>query len=108
EGRVSVTARITGSQAVVEVRDTGVGIAEAELPRIFERFFRSRCEYATKVGGTGLGLSIVKALVERHGGAIEVESELENGTCFRVTLPLHCAEGGTAAKPGPGRAAAGA
>ena len=86
---VKVDANVSGAHAVIEVRDTGVGISEAELPRIYDRFFRSSREYANKVGGTGLGLAIVKALVERHGGAIEVDSVIDSGTCFRVILPTH-------------------
>jgi len=79
-------------QAVIEVADDGIGIPEADLGRIFERFYRvdkGRTRTAgDDEGGTGLGLAIVKHIVQSHGGRIAVESELEIGTTFRVILPL--------------------
>jgi len=79
-------------RAVIEVADTGIGIPEADQGRIFERFYRvdkgrTRASGTTE-GGTGLGLAIVKHIVQSHGGRIEVDSELEVGTVFRVLLPL--------------------
>jgi signal transduction histidine kinase len=71
---------------VLEVRDTGVGIPEDEVGRLFERFFRAST--GTAAPGTGLGLSIVKSIVDAHGGTISVESELGVGTTFTVDLPL--------------------
>ena len=64
------------------MRDTGAGIAPAELGRVFDRFYRSRDS-----GGSGLGLAIAKQLIEAHGGAIEVASELGRGTAMRVVFP---------------------
>ena len=96
EGHVKVTASSDLEYVTVEIEDTGVGINEAELPRVFDRFFRSTREYATKVGGTGLGLSIVKALVERHGGEIEVDSHCDTGTRFRIVLPVRAGANGSA------------
>jgi two-component system phosphate regulon sensor histidine kinase PhoR len=72
----------------VAVRDTGSGIAAAHLPRIFERFYRADAARSRAEGGTGLGLAIVRHLVERHGGSIEAESQLGQGTTIRFTLPL--------------------
>jgi two-component system phosphate regulon sensor histidine kinase PhoR len=72
---------------VVEVRDTGIGIAEADLPRVFERFYRADKARSRELGGTGLGLSIVKHLVQAMGGSVRASSRLERGTTFTVVLP---------------------
>ena len=85
-------------QAVLEVADTGIGIPDDALPRIFERFYRvdkGRTRTAD-AGGTGLGLAIVKHVAQSCGGRVEVESELGVGTTFRVYLPLASAAGGAA------------
>jgi signal transduction histidine kinase len=80
----------------VDVRDTGIGIPEAEVPFIFEDFFRVKSSTTADIPGTGLGLSIVKKVVEGHHGSVEVESTEGEGTSFSVFLPLGHAEGGTA------------
>jgi signal transduction histidine kinase len=69
------------------VSDTGVGIAAADLPRIFERFYRVDPARSRETGGTGLGLSLVKHAIERLGGSVEVDSQLGDGTSFTVRLP---------------------
>jgi len=71
---------------LVEIKDTGIGIAEADLPRIFERFFRADKSRSREQGGTGLGLAIVKHLIEAHGQRINVSSVLGQGTVFSFTL----------------------
>lgn len=75
--------------AVIEVRDTGIGIPGSALPRIFERFYRVDKGRAREEGGTGLGLAIVKHVAQAHQGRVEVESELGRGSKFRVLLPQH-------------------
>jgi signal transduction histidine kinase len=87
-GHVDVRVRATNGAAVLEVQDTGLGLAEDERERLFERFFRSARATESAIQGTGLGLPIAKAIVERHGGRIDLESTLESGTTVRVELPL--------------------
>jgi signal transduction histidine kinase len=72
---------------IVEVEDTGSGIAPQHRTRIFERFYRVDPARSRGEGGTGLGLAIVKHLVEAHGGQVEVVSELGRGTTIRLSLP---------------------
>ncbi|MFI5200414.1 MAG: sensor histidine kinase, partial [Candidatus Limnocylindrales bacterium] len=72
----------------IEVRDTGVGIDAAELPRIFERFYRGSLANEARGSGSGLGLAIVKSIVDMHAGRISVDSQLGRGSSFVVTLPL--------------------
>jgi signal transduction histidine kinase len=71
----------------INVRDTGVGIDRDDLPRIFERFYRTENPLKIEAGGTGLGLSFVKSLVELLGGRIWVESTLGHGSTFSIILP---------------------
>lgn len=85
-GRVTASARREDDKVIVEVRDTGPGISRAHLDRIFERFYRIDKGRAREQGGTGLGLSIVKHLVTRMDGEVAVESEVGEGTTFRVIL----------------------
>jgi PAS domain S-box-containing protein len=87
---VRLLSKTEGRTLVVEVRDTGPGIPEDDLPRVFERFYRSEgpTAGAGKKGGTGLGLAIARSVVEAHGGGIEAESRLGEGTTMRVRLPL--------------------
>ncbi|MCK4315581.1 MAG: HAMP domain-containing histidine kinase, partial [Anaerolineae bacterium] len=74
--------------STVAVADTGIGIPEEELPRIFDRFFRGEEPRLMQVPGTGLGLAIAKSVVELHGGRLTVESQVGEGTTFTVWLPL--------------------
>jgi signal transduction histidine kinase len=90
-GSVRVTndcVRVTNDCVRVTIADTGIGIPQDALPRLFEEFFRARNAKALQETGTGLGLAIVKDLVERYDGQIEVKSTEGEGTTFSVTLPL--------------------
>lgn len=86
-GRVEVTGGSRGDHVMIAIADTGIGIPEASLGRIFERFYRVDKARSKETGGTGLGLSIVKHVAENHGGRVEVESELGAGSTFTVYLP---------------------
>ncbi|KPK45555.1 MAG: hypothetical protein AMJ77_07190 [Dehalococcoidia bacterium SM23_28_2] len=85
-GSVHVWAGLAESAVVVKVTDTGVGIAPEDLPRIFERFYKS--DRARASGGTGLGLAVVKHIVEAHGGTVGVESEPGQGSTFSFAIPV--------------------
>ncbi|HEX7626984.1 MAG TPA: ATP-binding protein, partial [Gaiellaceae bacterium] len=87
-GTVTVRTFVDGSNVVLEVADTGIGIPVGEQDRLFQRFFRSSTATEQAIPGTGLGLVISKAIAEAHGGTIGVTSAAGDGTCFRVALPL--------------------
>ncbi len=86
-GTVEVRLAVQGDHATIEVRDSGIGIPSAALPRIFERFYRVDKGRSREEGGTGLGLAIVKHVAQAHQGRVEVESDLGVGSTFRVVLP---------------------
>ena len=88
EGKVSVELGRQNRQAIVRVKDTGIGIAEDQLPFVFDRFWRADKARSRREGGTGLGLSIVKAIAISHGGKIAVTSKLDEGSCFIVKIPV--------------------
>jgi signal transduction histidine kinase len=87
DGSVTVTLRPTREGAQISVHDTGVGIDAAELPHVFDRFFRGTRANEMRAAGSGLGLSIARSIVEMHGGRISVTSTLGKGTQVEVTLP---------------------
>ena len=72
---------------IVEVEDSGIGVAADELPRLFDRFYRARTAIDGNVGGTGLGLAIAKTIADAHDATLDVTSELGGGTTFRLQLP---------------------
>lgn len=86
-GEVTLTARLEGQDLVTSVRDTGVGIAPEDQPRVFEKFFRTKNAEQSTVQGTGLGLPMARYIIERHRGRIELASEVGVGTEFRIYLP---------------------
>ena len=88
DGRIEISLEQSDNWAIIKVIDTGIGIAEEDLPHIFDRFYRVDKARTTGAGGVGLGLSICKEIAEAHGGKIEVESEAGKGSVFKVYLPL--------------------
>jgi two-component system, OmpR family, phosphate regulon sensor histidine kinase PhoR len=87
-GTVSLRAEVNGDRVRISVADQGVGIKEADLPRIFERFYRADKSRSGEHAGTGLGLSIAKHIAQLHGGTVEAESEVGKGTTISVLLPV--------------------
>jgi signal transduction histidine kinase len=87
-GSVTLCAREVKAWAIVEVRDTGAGIAPEHLPHLFERFYQADPSRSNEAGGTGLGLAICQWIVRGHGGDIAVESSVGHGTVVTVRLPL--------------------
>jgi signal transduction histidine kinase len=88
-GTVTIAAQAVDAQLVVEVKDSGIGISQADQQHIFDRFYRVDKSRSRAQGGSGLGLAIVKKIVEDHGGTISVTSALDKGSTFRVSLPRH-------------------
>ena len=88
KGKISVTVKQDGANAVFSVKDTGIGISEEAQPRLFERFYRVDKARSRASGGTGLGLSIAQRIVAMHGGYIDVQSALQKGSTFTITLPV--------------------
>lgn len=86
-GQISIDASQADGTTQIAVSDTGIGIPPADLPHIFERFYRVEKARSREKGGTGLGLSIVKHIIGMHGGKVEAQSELGKGTTVRITLP---------------------
>ena len=87
-GKVEVGLYRQGAYAVLEVKDTGIGIGKKYLPHIFERFYRANKERSRAMGGSGLGLAIVKEIINQHKGKISVKSAPGKGTVFTVKLPV--------------------
>jgi signal transduction histidine kinase len=85
-GSVDVSTKLDGDEVLIEVRDTGLGIAPEDMPHLFERFYRGKLTW--QVRGSGLGLAIVKEIAEVHHGRVEVDSQAGVGSTFRVYLPV--------------------
>jgi two-component system, OmpR family, phosphate regulon sensor histidine kinase PhoR len=90
-GSISIASHVKNDLAIIEVKDTGIGIAKDQQQRIFERFYRVDKARSRDMGGTGLGLAIVKHLAQANGGSVHLKSQLGKGSCFEVRLPLKTA-----------------
>jgi signal transduction histidine kinase len=86
-GTVKVILERSDRRAIIRVRDTGIGIAESEQKKIFDRFYRINSDRSRHTGGSGLGLAIAKAIALTHGGNLTVQSELNKGSTFTLQLP---------------------
>jgi signal transduction histidine kinase len=87
-GTIRVKVCNRGAEVLLEVADTGIGIAPEHLSRVFERFYRADEARPSDKGGTGLGLTIVRKVIEAHGGRVDVKSQVDKGATFSVWLPV--------------------
>jgi heavy metal sensor kinase len=87
-GKIDVKLSNGVGNARIEIRDSGIGISDKDLPHIFERFYRADQARSRELGGSGLGLAISRWIVDLHGGSIEAQSTLGSGSVFRITLPV--------------------
>jgi two-component system phosphate regulon sensor histidine kinase PhoR len=86
-GKVTISYKEDKKLLKVNIADTGLGIPAKDLDRVFERFYRVDKARSRELGGTGLGLSIVKHIIDAHGGKVAVESTLDKGSTFSISLP---------------------
>lgn len=89
KGRVALRVKVDDAQLQIAVEDTGVGIAPEEIPKVFDKFFRSSDPRVQEEAGTGLGLSLAREVIRMHGGDITVESKVDQGSTFLATIPIH-------------------
>ena len=89
-GSVEISLRMDEKSAILRVSDTGIGIAKEDQEKIFRRFYRTTAARAQGESGAGLGLAIARSIVEAHGGRMQVESAMGQGSIFTVFLPLSC------------------
>jgi two-component system phosphate regulon sensor histidine kinase PhoR len=87
-GKVNVRAHQQDGEQVIEVEDTGLGIAPTDQARLFEKFYRARRRETLTIKGSGLGLAIVRSIIQQHGGKVGVESKLGEGSTFRLSFPI--------------------
>ena len=92
-GTVTLALELEPDRSRMRVRDTGVGIADRDLPHVFERFYRGSDPAVASMGGTGLGLSIAQSIVEAHDGEIHLDSAVGGGTTVTVSLPRAVPQG---------------
>ncbi len=86
-GHIQVEVKDVGQSGTIRVKDDGIGIPKRDIPLIFERFYRTDTSRSRKTGGAGIGLTIAQSIVKAHGGTIAVESRVNEGSCFTVTIP---------------------
>lgn len=86
-GKITISIREESTEVIFAIKDSGIGIAEKDLPYIWERFYRVDKSRTSSSGGSGLGLAIVKEIVEIHGGSVSVTSKLNTGTTFYIRIP---------------------
>jgi two-component system, OmpR family, manganese sensing sensor histidine kinase len=86
-GRVEIERHRIGSQIVISVKDTGIGMTSEQQNRVFDRFWRADQSRSYESGSSGLGLAIAQAIIQAHGGWIEVDSHVGVGSCFTIRLP---------------------
>ena len=91
-GRVGISVSVEGKEVRVRIADSGIGIPKSDLPKIFDKFYRSDAAKEASLSGTGLGLAVARYIVETHGGRVEVESIEGSGSTFTVYMPSHEAE----------------
>jgi len=87
-GRVDVNVEVDDQLLTVAVKDTGIGIDESDLERIFEKFYRANDDRMVNITGSGLGLALAREVIRLHGGDIEVHSQHNTGSTFTLTLPV--------------------
>ena len=87
-GQVTVILNRSDHFALIQIQDTGIGIAKLEHKRIFDRFYRVSSDRSRGTGGSGLGLAIAMAITKAHNGSLQVQSELGKGSTFTIRLPL--------------------
>ena len=95
---VLIESRENGNWVEVSVKDQGIGMSEDEAKNLFTRFYRAKNDTTTKIAGTGLGLYLTKYFVEAHSGRVEVETEKEKGSIFRILLPINNSDSRTSAR----------
>lgn len=88
-GKIRINSRYADHRAILTVEDSGIGIANKDLPHIFDRFYKCDKARARESSSTGLGLSIAKWIVEKHEGGIKAESEIHKGTKITIDLPVY-------------------
>lgn len=88
KGTIRIRAYRADNRAFFEIEDTGIGIKEEDIPRLYEEFFRAKNRYTRNISGTGLGMTILKKIVDEYGGGIGIRSEYEKGSTFTVSFPL--------------------
>jgi two-component system sensor histidine kinase VicK len=86
-GKATVSVEVREGRLVVDVADTGIGIGPDDIGRVFDKFYRAKDARVGKIQGTGLGLTLAREVARLHGGDIEVESQLDKGSTFTLTLP---------------------